>query len=345
MHKNMYFALAYLHSVLDGRKMFGPLGWNIYSGFDASDFSISEQQLISYLGQSVQDKETQVRMLKYLYANVNFSGKISREEDLRKLNAVIEDLIVPEIAMCVRALPDMNKGHYGFPRYDDEFVEWVESQLPKQDPSEVYGFNRNSERYVLKVKAFDIMSRLYHLNRTMVAKQSMGYQDLQYDLENQSIRISLAKSSLHTQSAQNTLIQNMGDRFPGLYQDNSMSLMDDRHSSKALLNKSHSASQYFNQTAIEDQSADALLPLFVKMQKLLRKSSLDTDIKTDCDRFDEKIDQKELPMRDIYDRKVSKTARQLTKVLSNMLSERVVAMKLPYNHKNAIANVFALEVR
>jgi len=53
MHKNMYFALSYLHSVLDGRKMYGPLGWNIYSGFDASDFSISEQQLISYLGQSV----------------------------------------------------------------------------------------------------------------------------------------------------------------------------------------------------------------------------------------------------------------------------------------------------
>ena len=85
--------------------------------------------------------------------------------------------------------------------------------------------------------------------------------------------------------------------------------MDERHSSKALLNKSHSASQYFNPTAIEDQSADALLPLFVKMQKLLRKSSLDTDIKTDCDRFDEKIDQKELPLRDVYDKKISFTAK------------------------------------
>lgn len=117
-------------------------------------------------------------MLKYLYANVNFSGKISREEDLRKLNAIIEDLIDPTIAQCVRALPDMNKGHYGFPRYDDEFIEWVEKQLPKQDPCEVYGFNRNSERYVLKVRSFDIMRRLYHLNRALVAKKAMGYQDL-----------------------------------------------------------------------------------------------------------------------------------------------------------------------
>lgn len=41
MLKNMYYCLAYLHAVLDCRKMYGPLGWNIYSGFDASDFQIS----------------------------------------------------------------------------------------------------------------------------------------------------------------------------------------------------------------------------------------------------------------------------------------------------------------
>ena len=42
LHKNLFFALSYLHSVLDGRKVYGPLGWNVYMGFDASDFSISE---------------------------------------------------------------------------------------------------------------------------------------------------------------------------------------------------------------------------------------------------------------------------------------------------------------
>ena len=178
-HKNMYFALSYLHSVLDGRKMFGPLGWNIYCGFDASDFQISNQQLVSYLGEGpVKDKNTQIYMLKYLYANVNFSGKISREEDLRKLNAVIEDLITVEIASATRMLPDLNKGHYGFPRFDDDLIEWVDKQLPKQDPCEVYGFNRNSERYVLKVRSFDIMRRLYHLNKKLVAEKAMGYRDL-----------------------------------------------------------------------------------------------------------------------------------------------------------------------
>ena len=188
MHKNMYYALSYLHSVLDGRKMYGPLGWNIYSGFDASDFAISEAQMIEYLSKSIpaenKDNPTQVSMLKYLYANVNFSGKISREEDLRKLNAIIEDLITVDIANATRVLPDLDRGHYGVPRYDEDHDDWVQKNMPKQDPCEIYGFNRNSERYVLKCRSFDIMTRMYHLNRAHVRDKAVGYQDLQYDLEN-----------------------------------------------------------------------------------------------------------------------------------------------------------------
>ena len=68
----------------------------------------------------------QIMMLKYLYANVNFSGKISREEDLRKLNAVIEDLINEDIASANRLLPDLSRSHYGIPRHDEEMSDWVE---------------------------------------------------------------------------------------------------------------------------------------------------------------------------------------------------------------------------
>ena len=288
-------------------------------------------------------------MIKYLYANVNFSGKISREEDLRKLFAHIEDMINIDIATCVRALPNMNRGHYGLPRYDDDLVEWVDKQLPKQDPCDVYGFNRNSERYVLKVRSFDIMTRMYHLNRAMVVQKALGYQDLQFDLESQSIRISLAKSSLHTQSAQNQILANLGDRWPALYADASLTGLTDPFGSKAALKKfeesQHSASQYYNAAMIDEQCADALLPLMVKVQKLLKHSSLDTNIKNDTDRFDERVDGDELPLRDEYDRKVSASAIQLKNILSNLLSERVVNMQLPFKHQRAVHNVFALEIR
>ena len=50
-------------------------------------------------------------------------------------------------------------------------------------------------------------------------------------------------------------------------------------------------------------------------------------------------------MRDEYDKKVSQTAIQLKNVLNNLLSERVVQTKLPYSHKRAVHNTFAIEIR
>ena len=50
------------------------------------------------------------------------------------------------------------------------------------------------------------------------------------------------------------------------------------------------ATEYYNPDAIEDVNVDALLPLFVQLQKLIALSSLSADIKEDSDRFDERID-------------------------------------------------------
>jgi len=42
-YKQLFFGLAYFYSILDGRKEYGTLGWNVFSGFDSSDFEISLQ--------------------------------------------------------------------------------------------------------------------------------------------------------------------------------------------------------------------------------------------------------------------------------------------------------------
>ncbi len=78
---------------------------------------------------------------------------------------------------------------------------------------------------------------------------------------------------------------------------------------------------------------------------MLQYSSLDSNIKNDSDRFDERVDGDELPMRDEYDKKISQTAIQLKNILHNLLSERVVNMQLPFSHKRAVHNVFAMEIR
>lgn len=45
VHKNLYFALMYFHSVVLGRGKYGSLGWNVPYNFDGSDFEVSNAQL------------------------------------------------------------------------------------------------------------------------------------------------------------------------------------------------------------------------------------------------------------------------------------------------------------
>jgi len=45
VHKNLFFSLAYFHSILEGRIKYGVLGWNVPYKFDVSDFEVSNAQL------------------------------------------------------------------------------------------------------------------------------------------------------------------------------------------------------------------------------------------------------------------------------------------------------------
>jgi len=248
--KNLYMSLCYLHSVLDGRSEFGSLGWNIYSGFDASDFEISAEQIkASLTSEELKDRDSILYILKYLFANINFSGKISRKEDQRKLNAHIEDLFKSKIAFCEELPADLTSSHYGYPHIEEQDLnDWIRLNLPTADNIFIYGFNRNIERYVLSNKALDTLKRLYSLNKTRKVKE-LGYVGLDLDLENVSIKISLAKTS-QEQTSLEISNKNIVD-LPEIEGESSM---------QSLQRKT---SEYYNPDAIEDANVDALLPLFV----------------------------------------------------------------------------------
>lgn len=68
LHKNLFFSLTYMHSILHGRKKYGTLGFNIPYKFDFSDFEVSNSQLISCLKSNNNDQTVMLDMLKYFYA-------------------------------------------------------------------------------------------------------------------------------------------------------------------------------------------------------------------------------------------------------------------------------------
>mmetsp|Transcript_79491 Transcript_79491/g.110064 ORF Transcript_79491/g.110064 Transcript_79491/m.110064 type:complete len:85 (+) Transcript_79491:1721-1975(+) len=69
-------------------------------------------------------------ILKYLYSNINYAGKVQRAEDQRKLLAVLEDLFTPEIYNCASTGQDLSRSHYGLPLEYEDYMAFCHS-LPK----------------------------------------------------------------------------------------------------------------------------------------------------------------------------------------------------------------------
>lgn len=75
-HKNLLFALAYFHAILEGRKKYGTLGWHVPYKFDFSDFEVSNAQLAAVMKHGPDPLLATLEMLKYFYANINYAGKL-----------------------------------------------------------------------------------------------------------------------------------------------------------------------------------------------------------------------------------------------------------------------------
>ena len=76
LHKNLYYSLAYLHAILEGRRRFGSLGWNIPYKFDFADIELSESQLNKLMKAEKIDPLATLRMMKYTLSEINYGGRV-----------------------------------------------------------------------------------------------------------------------------------------------------------------------------------------------------------------------------------------------------------------------------
>ncbi len=115
LHKNLFFSLCYFHSVLEGRKKYGALGWNVPYQFDFADFEISAGQIQRIVMKDSIDPKHHVRLAKYLVGEINYAGKLQRDNDFSTLNAILEDLFSESIAFSNGLEADKQMSHLGYP--------------------------------------------------------------------------------------------------------------------------------------------------------------------------------------------------------------------------------------
>jgi len=141
VYKTLLFGFCFFHAVVQDRRKFGPIGWNIAYGFTPEDLQVCRQQLMTFVNQY---EEVPYKVLNFLGARINYGGRVTDDKDKLLISTILKTYICPETINDPQNYKYSASGKYYPPQAEtvEEFVEYIRT-LPLLPMPEAFGLHDN----------------------------------------------------------------------------------------------------------------------------------------------------------------------------------------------------------
>lgn len=162
------YVVSFFHAIVQDRRKYGKIGWNVSYDFNESDFRISIHLLNLYLSKAHANKEEAVpwNSLKYLIGEAMYGGRVTDDYDRRALVCYLDEymgdfLFEKNHEFTFAKVEDIN---YSLPKVlnHEGFLNTV-NEIPIINSPAVFGLHPNAEIMYYTNSAKDLWDNLLAL--------------------------------------------------------------------------------------------------------------------------------------------------------------------------------------
>jgi dynein heavy chain len=166
--KPLIYVLAFFHAVVQERRKYGTIGWNVSYDFNESDFHVCMDVLRTYLNKAFEIGDTKIPWgsLKYLIGEVMYGGRAIDDFDRRVLKTYMDEYMgdfIFDTFQPFHFYHDDTVDYFIPPEGTrDQYLEAIEA-LPLANTPEVFGLHANAEINYFTKATKDLWSLLVEL--------------------------------------------------------------------------------------------------------------------------------------------------------------------------------------
>ena len=142
LFKTFFFSLCFFHAIVQDRRKFGPIGWNVKYDFTNEDLKVSRLQLKNFLEEY---DEIPYKVLNFLGAEINYGGRVTDDKDQRLIKTILNGFLTPKLLDKVTyKFSDSGTYYCPVPGSKADYLAYIKS-LPANTSPEVFGMHENAE--------------------------------------------------------------------------------------------------------------------------------------------------------------------------------------------------------